>query len=136
MLHYKSLARINDNAYKLDILRKYNISVTFNVFYFSFFNIDNNLRLNLFEERGSDENQEISLKVSLHTSIRPIIREKAKSIKEALNKLIHEIQAYFNMTHSKMVLKENQGLVNLIKKIDGLVCLVHRIKMDEFCFEK
>lgn len=88
---FQILVRINDNAYKLDTLDKYNISVTFNISDFSFFNLGDNLRLNPFEERGSDENQETSLKDPLHASIKPIIRAKAKSIKETLNKLIQEI---------------------------------------------
>lgn len=38
------------------------------------------------------------------------------------------------MAHSKMVLKKDQGLVNVIKEIDGMVSLVWRIGMDEFYF--
>ena len=55
---FQVLARINDNAYKLDLPGKYNISATFNVSDLSPFDAGDNLRMNPFEEggRGDDEN--------------------------------------------------------------------------------
>ena len=55
---FQFLERINDNAYKLDLLGEYNISATFNVYDLSPFDVGNDLRTNPFEERGSDENQQ------------------------------------------------------------------------------
>ena len=52
------LARINDNAYKLDFPSEYNISATFNVSNLSPFDVGDNSRTNPFEEKGNDENQQ------------------------------------------------------------------------------
>ena len=49
---FQVLARINDNAYKLDLPGKYNISATFNVSDLSPFDAGDNLRMNPFEEGG------------------------------------------------------------------------------------
>ena len=54
---FQVLARINDNAYKLDLSSKYNISATFNVSDLSLFDVGNDLRMNPFEERRNNENQ-------------------------------------------------------------------------------
>ena len=51
------LARINDNAYKLDLSSEYNISATFNVSDLSLFDVGNDSGMNPFEERRNDENQ-------------------------------------------------------------------------------
>ena len=92
---FQVLARINDNAYKLDLPGEYNISATFNVSDLSPFDVGDNLRMNPFEERGNDENQQ-ALKDPLHVLVGPITRARFKKIKEALNGLIHEIWADFN----------------------------------------
>lgn len=48
---------INDKAYKIDFLDKYNVGVIFNVFYLSSFDIGKDLITNLFEEIRTNENQ-------------------------------------------------------------------------------
>ena len=48
------LERINDNAYKIDLLGEYNVSTTFNVSDISLFDMDADSRMNLFEKRGND----------------------------------------------------------------------------------
>jgi hypothetical protein len=55
---FQVLERINDNACKLDLPGEYNISATFNVSDLSLFDIGDDSRLNPFEERGNDENQQ------------------------------------------------------------------------------
>ena len=55
---FEVLKMIDDNAYKLDLLGEYNISVTFNVSDLSPFDVGDDLRMNPFEERGNDENQQ------------------------------------------------------------------------------
>ena len=55
---FQVLARINDNAYKLDLPGEYNISATFNIFDLSPFDVSDNSRTNPFEEEGNDENQQ------------------------------------------------------------------------------
>ena len=51
---FQVIARINDNAYKLDLPGEYNISATFNVSDLSPFDAGDDLRINLSEERGND----------------------------------------------------------------------------------
>ena len=113
---FQVLERINDNAYKLDLLGEYNISAAFNVFDLSFFDVDDDSRTNPFEERGNDENQQ-AFKDPLHVPFGPITRASSKKIKEALNGLIQEIWADSNAGHSKLWPKEDEGVINLIQTI-------------------
>ena len=54
---FQVLAKINDNAYKIDLPSEYgNVSATFNVFDLSFFDVGNDSRMNPLEEKGNDEN--------------------------------------------------------------------------------
>ena len=115
---FQVLERINDNAYKLDLLGEYNISAAFNVFDLSFFDVDDDSRTNPFEERGNDENQQ-AFKDPLHVPIGPIIRARSKKIKEALNGLIQDIWVDSNAGHSKLSLKEDEGVINLIQAIES-----------------
>ena len=92
---FQVLERINDNAYKLDLPGEYNISATFNVFDLSPFDIGDDSRMNPFEERGNDENQQ-SFKDPLHVPVRLITRARSKKIKEAINGLIQDIWANSN----------------------------------------
>ena len=66
---------------------EYNISATFNVSNLSPFDVSADSRMNPFEERGNDENQQV-LKDPLHVPVEPITRARSKKIKEALNGLI------------------------------------------------
>uniref|UniRef100_A0A2N9II81 CCHC-type domain-containing protein n=1 Tax=Fagus sylvatica TaxID=28930 RepID=A0A2N9II81_FAGSY len=61
---FQVLERINDNAYKLDLP-------------------GDDSRLNPFEERGNDENQQAPLKDPLHVPVGPITRARSKKIKKA-----------------------------------------------------
>ena len=110
---FQVLVRINDNAYKLDLLGEYNISATFKVFDLSLFDVSDNSRMNPFEERGNDKNQQAPLKDPLHVPIGPITRARFKKIK-ALNGPIQEIWAESKMGHSKVSPKEDEGVINLI----------------------
>ena len=115
---FQVLERINDNAYKLDLPGEYNISVTFKVSDLSPFDVGDDSRMNPFEERGNDENQQ-TFKDPLHVPVGPITRARSKKIKEALNGLIQEIWADSNAGHSKLGPKEDEGVINLIQAIDG-----------------
>ena len=77
---FQVLERINDNAYKLDLPGEYNISATFNVSNLSPFDVGDDLRMNPFEERVNDENQQ-ALKDPLLVLVRPITRVRSKKIK-------------------------------------------------------
>ena len=102
----------------MDLLGEYNISATFNVYDLSPFDVGDDSRTKPFKERGNDENQQTPLKDPLHFLIGPIIRARSKKIKEALNGLIQEIWVNSNIGHSKLGLKEDEGVINLIQVID------------------
>jgi hypothetical protein len=116
---FQVLARINNNAYKLDLPGEYNISATFNVSDLSPFDVGDDSRTNPFEERGNDGNQQASLKDPLHVPVGPITRARSKMIKEAISGLIQEIWAGSKTEHSNLGPKEDEGVINLIQAIDG-----------------
>ncbi|KAA0032636.1 Transposon Ty3-I Gag-Pol polyprotein [Cucumis melo var. makuwa] len=80
---FQVLERINNNAYKLDLRGKYNVSSTFNVADLTLFYVGNedlDLRTNPSKERGNDVD---SLNNLLHVPEGPITKCKAKKIQEA-----------------------------------------------------
>ena len=92
---FQVVARINDNAYKLDLPGEYNVSATFNVSDLSPFDVGEDSRTNPFEESGNDENhQGNTIKTSsdpLHIHGGPITRGRAKKMQASLNGLIEKI---------------------------------------------
>ena len=53
---FQVIEKINDNAYKVDLPGKYNVSASFNVSDLSPFDVgETDSRTNPFEERGNDE---------------------------------------------------------------------------------
>ncbi|KAL6323028.1 hypothetical protein AAG906_023646 [Vitis piasezkii] len=52
---FQVLERIDDNAYKLDLLGEYNVNATFNVTDLSPFDVGDDLRTNPFQDEGNDE---------------------------------------------------------------------------------
>lgn len=46
------IARINDSAYKINVLGKYNCSATFNVYDLSLFDTSDDLKTNPFDKKG------------------------------------------------------------------------------------
>jgi hypothetical protein len=54
---FQVLKKVNDNAYKLDILSEYNVNATFNISNLSLSDVGNDSRLNSFEETRNNENQ-------------------------------------------------------------------------------
>ena len=52
---FQVLARINDNAYKLDLTGEYSVSASFNVSDLSPFDAGDDLRANPSQEEGNDE---------------------------------------------------------------------------------
>jgi hypothetical protein len=49
---FQILERINENAYKVDLPGEYGVTATFNVCDLILFDVDDDLRSNLFKERG------------------------------------------------------------------------------------
>ena len=68
---------------------------------------------------AGDENQQASLKDPLHVPVGLITRARSKMIKEALRGLIQEIWASSKTGHSNLGPKKDEGVINLIKAIDG-----------------
>jgi hypothetical protein len=99
--HFQILEKINDNAYKVDFLGKYNVSATSNISDISPFDAGDDSRMNLFEERGNDGNGGPNLKDSLQIRDGPITRSRAKKIKEAMQGFVQSIWAEFANLSSK-----------------------------------
>jgi hypothetical protein len=51
---FQILERINDNAYKMDLPDKYDVSATFNYFFFFLFDVSDDLRSIPFKNGGDD----------------------------------------------------------------------------------
>ena len=68
----------------MDLPSKYNISATFNVSDLSLFDVANDLRMNPFEERRNDENQQAPLKDQLHVPVGPILEQDPRISKKHL----------------------------------------------------
>ncbi|KAH9686162.1 Endonuclease [Citrus sinensis] len=121
---FQVVARINDNANKLDLPSEYNVSATFNVSDLSPFDVGEDSRTNPFEERGNDENhQGNTIKSSndpLHIHGGPITRARAKKMQAALNGLIEKIWIEITIQdarHHELGLKRRQGIVGIIQVI-------------------
>ena len=74
---------------------EYGVSATFNVSDLTLFDVGDDLRFNPFEERGDDADQ-LNTKHNhandpLEVPIGPLIKARAKKLKEALNGLVQNI---------------------------------------------
>ena len=76
---YQIIERINDNAYKVDLPGEYGVSATFNVSDLSSFDVGDDSRSNLFEEREDDAIQ--PSKDPLEVQIGPVTRLRSKKFK-------------------------------------------------------
>jgi len=92
---FQILERINDNAYKADLSCEYSVTTTFNVSDLTLFDIGDDSRSNPFEERGDDKDQPNTKRNHandpLEVPIEPIIKVRAKKLKEAWNGLVQNI---------------------------------------------
>jgi len=83
------IKRINDNAYKVDLLGKYGLSVTFDIYNISLFDVSDDSRMNPFVERGNNVIQTIT-RYFLEVIVGPITRCRTKRFKENFNRLLQE----------------------------------------------
>jgi len=100
---FQVIQRIKDNAYKIDLLGKYNVSDTFYVADLSPYDAGEDSGSNPFGERGDHKNQELKFnqtqapvqinnpKDALQIPSGPITRSRTPNLKEALIGLIHDI---------------------------------------------
>ena len=90
---FQVLARINDNAYKLDLPGEYSVSASLNVFDLSPFDVGDDLRANPSQEEGNDGNSIKEIKEDgIQVPAGPVTRAKSKRFKEELNTLIIKLQ--------------------------------------------
>jgi hypothetical protein len=114
---YQIIERINENTYKVDLLGEYGVSATFNVYDLSLFDVDDDSRLNPFEERGDDAIQ--PSKDPLKVPVGPVTRLRAKKFKEAFNGLLQETWAKVDL--KRICNNKEQVLINLIHIQEVLV---------------
>jgi hypothetical protein len=89
---FQILERINDNAYKVDLLGEYGVSATFNVSNLTLFDVGDDSRWNPFKERGDDEDQDDTKCNHANDLLKvPIRPARAKKLKKALNVLVQNI---------------------------------------------
>jgi len=108
---------INDNAYKVDLLGEYNVSITFNVVDLSSFDIGDDSRSNPFEERVDDTIQ--APKDPLEVLVGLVTRLRAKRFKEAFNGLLQDTWA--KVGFNRVLNNKKQVVINLIHVQEGLV---------------
>ena len=107
----------------MDLLGEYKVSATFNVSDLSPFDVSEDLRSNPFEEKRNDGNQgEPSLKNPLQVLDRPIIRSRAKKIKEAMQGLVQSTWEEASKSPTiKVDLKERESiLIYLIQVVEDM----------------
>ncbi|GKU93230.1 hypothetical protein SLEP1_g6838 [Rubroshorea leprosula] len=96
---FQVIARINDNAYKLELP-------------------GDDLRTYPFEDRGNDGNQDDSTctksRDPLHIPGGLVTRARAKNMREALNGLIEQIWVENNIQQANRSLDDYQGMINII----------------------
>ena len=99
---FQVLAKIDDNAYKIDLPGEYSISPTFNVAGLSLFGARDDLvdlRANAFQEGGSDEDikDQTQAQKEAQDPIQgiggPMTRARAKKIQEALQQIVANLRA-------------------------------------------
>ena len=79
---FQVLARINDNAYKLDLPGEYSVSASFNVSDLSPFDAGDDLRANPSQEEGNDGNSIKEIKEDgIQVPVGPVTRAKSKRFK-------------------------------------------------------
>jgi len=105
---FQVLERINDNAYKIDLLGEYGVSATFNVAELTLSDTDFDSRSNPFEERGDAVDQPRNTsKDPLHVPNSPMTRSKTKALKEALNTLVLNVSTKSELKRSIRVSRED-----------------------------
>ena len=128
---FQILEKINDNAYKVDLPGKYNVSTTFTVADLSLFDVGEDSRSNPFVERGNDVSfggsiGEVTVHDSLNVPDGAITRSRAKKIKEVMAGLVQSTWAKFGHLINKTSTfkigfnKEGVALINLIQATEEL----------------
>jgi hypothetical protein len=85
MFYSKSVKRINDNIYKVDLIKEYCVSATFNIYVLCLFDINDNSMSNTFKEKNDEMDQPTLTIDSLEVPIGSITWLKARNLNEVLN---------------------------------------------------
>jgi hypothetical protein len=99
---------------------EYSVTTTFNVSDLTLFDIGDDSRSNPFEERGDDKDQPNTKRNHandpLEVPIEPIIKARAKKLKEAWNGLVQNIWSKMNLEELRTSKEhERQPLIHLIQ---------------------
>jgi hypothetical protein len=92
MVLIQIIERINDNAYKANLPGKYGLSVTFNIYNISLFDVSDDSRMNPFVERGNNVIQTIT-RYLLEVIVGPVTRRRTKKFNEVFNELLQKTWA-------------------------------------------
>jgi hypothetical protein len=108
---FQVLERINNNAYRLDLPREYNVSATFNVSDLNPFGVGDelDLRTNPFQKEGNDEDMASTRSWNadpIQVPIGPVTRARAKKFQNALSGLVQGIWAQALHGGQLMVMNE------------------------------
>jgi hypothetical protein len=106
---FQVVAKIGDNAYKLDLRGEYNVSATFNVADLTPFDVDEpDSRTNLFQEGGNDENNQ-----ALQVSNGPITRAQARKLQGLVEEAVQLVDKEASTS------PKEQRIVNMVQVDEG-----------------
>jgi len=115
---FQIIEQINDNAYKVELLGKYSISATFNISNISLFDVGDNSRANIFEERANYVILTSTPRDPLEFSLGLVVKFRANRFKEA-NGLLEDTWAKVEFKRTSK--NKEQALTNLIHVQERLV---------------
>jgi hypothetical protein len=119
---FKVVAKIGDNAYKLDLRGEYNVSATFNVADLTPFDVDEaDSRTNFFQEGEDDEGPPSDVNnQALHLPSGPITRARARKLQGLVEEAIQLVDK------GALTLHEEQRIVNMVQVNEEEQGLNHR----------
>jgi hypothetical protein len=87
---FQILEKINDNAYKVELLSEYSISVTYNVSDISLLDVGDDSREESFKKKGNDAILASTPRDPLKVPLGLVTRLRAKKFKKAINGLLQD----------------------------------------------
>jgi hypothetical protein len=116
---FQILEKINDNAYKVELLSEYSISVTYNVSDISLLDVGDDSREESFKKKGNDAILASTPRDPLKVPLGLVTRLRAKRFNEAINILLQDTWA--KMDFGMISNNKEQALINLIHAQEGLI---------------
>jgi hypothetical protein len=87
---FQILEKINDNAYKVELLSEYSIGVTYNVSDLSLLDVGDDSRKESFEKKGNDAILALTPRDPLKVPLGLVTRLRAKRLNKAINRLLQD----------------------------------------------